>query len=77
MVELPSDKANAVIGGVGSSTLCHQRLSHMSGKGMKMLVSNGKIPRLKNVEVGFCELSVLGNQKGLLLRDQGREDAQS
>nr|KYP48045.1 Retrovirus-related Pol polyprotein from transposon TNT 1-94 [Cajanus cajan] len=35
----------------------------MSKKGMKILVSKGKIPKLKEVEVGFCEPCVFGKQK--------------
>ena len=44
MVELPSYTVNAVIDEVGPSTLWHQKLGHMCEKGMKVLVSKGKIP---------------------------------
>jgi len=33
------------------SSLWHQRLGHMSEKGMKLRVSKGKIPNLKHVDV--------------------------
>nr|KYP43446.1 Retrovirus-related Pol polyprotein from transposon TNT 1-94 [Cajanus cajan] len=63
MVELPAE-VNSVSDDVGhSSTLWHQRLGHMNEKRMKILVSKGKIPELKEVEVGFCELCVFGKQK--------------
>nr|KYP45633.1 Retrovirus-related Pol polyprotein from transposon TNT 1-94 [Cajanus cajan] len=61
MVELPAEEVNSFSDDVGhSSTLWHQRLGHMSEKGMKILVSKGKIPKLKEVEVGFCEPCVFG-----------------
>nr|KYP73799.1 Retrovirus-related Pol polyprotein from transposon TNT 1-94 [Cajanus cajan] len=56
MVELPAEEVNSVSGDVGhSSTLWHQKLGHMSEKGIKILVSKGKIPELKEVEVDFCK----------------------
>lgn len=55
MVELSSNEANVVISIGDPLTLSHQRLSHMSENGIKMLVFKGKIPKLKNVEVSFCE----------------------
>ncbi|GKA95743.1 retrovirus-related pol polyprotein from transposon TNT 1-94, partial [Tanacetum coccineum] len=51
MVEVPSDGINATIDGKGNATLWHQRLGHMSEKGMKILTSKGRIPYLqKDVE---------------------------
>ena len=35
-------------------SLWHQRLGHMSEKGMKLMISKGKIPNLKHVVVGPC-----------------------
>ncbi|GJV43320.1 putative RNA-directed DNA polymerase [Tanacetum coccineum] len=63
MVEIPSDRINAAIDGRGNATLWHQRLRHMSEKGMKILASNGRIPDLQKAVVGFCEPCVLGKQK--------------
>ncbi|KAE8705387.1 hypothetical protein F3Y22_tig00110429pilonHSYRG00978 [Hibiscus syriacus] len=37
----------------GKSNLWHQRLCHMSEKGMKTLLTKGKLPDLKNVDVGL------------------------
>ena len=47
----------------GKSNLWHQRLGHMSEKGMKTLLSKGKLPDLKNVDVGLCEDCIFGKQK--------------
>nr|GEW89208.1 retrovirus-related Pol polyprotein from transposon TNT 1-94 [Tanacetum cinerariifolium] len=63
MVEVPSNKINIAINGRGNANLCHQRLKHMSEKGMKILASKGRIPNLQKAVVGFCEPCVLGKQK--------------
>ncbi|GJU52716.1 retrovirus-related pol polyprotein from transposon TNT 1-94 [Tanacetum coccineum] len=63
MVEVPSDRINAAIDGWGNTALWHQRLGHMSEKGMKILASKGRIPDLQKTVVGFCEPCVLGKQK--------------
>ncbi|GJV63142.1 retrovirus-related pol polyprotein from transposon TNT 1-94 [Tanacetum coccineum] len=63
MVEVPSDGINAAFDGRGNATLWHQRLGHMSGKGMKILALKGRIPDLQKDFVGFCEPCVLGKQK--------------
>ncbi|KAE8676962.1 cytochrome P450 71A9-like [Hibiscus syriacus] len=47
----------------GKSNLWHQRLGHMSEKGMKILLSKGKLPNLKNVDAGLCEDCIFGKQK--------------
>lgn len=33
----------------------HQRLGHMSNKGMKVLLSKGKLPSVKPVDTDLCE----------------------
>jgi len=48
-----------------SSSLWHQRLGHMSEKGMKLMVSKGKIPNLKHVDVGPCEHCIFESRKRL------------
>ncbi|GKC58161.1 putative RNA-directed DNA polymerase [Tanacetum coccineum] len=63
MVEVSDDEPHAVEK-VGAPTLWHQRLGHMSEKGMKMLVSIGRIPDLKTVTAKFCELCVLVSSVG-------------
>ena len=45
------------------ASLWHRRLGHMSEKGMKMLLSKGKIPKLKSINLDMCERCTLGNQK--------------
>ena len=46
-----------------NASLCHNRLGHMSEKGMKMLHSNGSLPNLKEVDLGFCEDCVWKTKK--------------
>ena len=70
MVEISDAEAHAVEK-VGASTLWHQRLGHMSEKGMKMLVSKGRIPDLKTVTAEFCEPCVLGKQKKVTFKKIG------
>ncbi|KAE8674463.1 CC-NBS-LRR class disease resistance protein [Hibiscus syriacus] len=53
----------AVADADGKSNLWHQRLGHMSEKWMKTLLSKGKLPDLKNVDVGLCEDCIFGKQK--------------
>ena len=53
----------ATVDSGGKSNLWHQRLGHMSEKGMKTLLSNGKLPDLKSVDVGLCEDCIFGKQK--------------
>ena len=49
--------------GASGSCLWHNRLGHMSGKGMKMLVAKGALEGLKSVYIGLCESCVMGKQK--------------
>ncbi|XP_071689194.1 uncharacterized mitochondrial protein AtMg00300-like [Rutidosis leptorrhynchoides] len=63
MAEVPANEVNTVSNDRSLTSQWHQRLGHMSDKGMKMLVSNGKIPGLKRVESDFCESCVLGKKK--------------
>ncbi|GKC33343.1 retrovirus-related pol polyprotein from transposon TNT 1-94 [Tanacetum coccineum] len=60
---VPSDEINVTIDVKGNAALWHQRLGHMSEKGIKVLASKGRIPDLQKVVVGFCEPCVLGKQK--------------
>ena len=53
----------AVADADGKSNLWHQRLGHMSEKGMKTLLSKGKLPDMKNVDVCLCEDCIFGKQK--------------
>ena len=38
-----------------NTSLWHCRLGHMSKKGMKMLLSKGKLPELKSIDFDMCE----------------------
>ena len=45
------------------TSLWHHRLGHISEKGMKMLLSRGKLQELKSVDFDMCESCILGKQK--------------
>ena len=62
----------AVADADGKSNLWHQRLGHMSEKGMKTLLSKGKLPDLKNVDVGLCEDCIFGKQKKVSFTKSGK-----
>ncbi|KAL2237238.1 UNVERIFIED_CONTAM: Retrovirus-related Pol polyprotein from transposon TNT 1-94 [Sesamum indicum] len=48
---------------VSQANLWHNRLGHMSEKGMNVLKSKGRLPKLKSMEVGHCEHCVFRKQK--------------
>jgi len=50
----------AVVDASVDSKFWHPRLGHMSEKGMKVLLSKGKLPALKSVESDICEDCILG-----------------
>ena len=56
------DTLAAVDAGLDSS-LWHCKLGHMSEKGMKILLSNGKLSELKSVKHNLCESVSLGNRE--------------
>ena len=72
MVEVPGDGVHAVTTNPSPSNLWHQRLGHMSEKGLKMLAQKGKFPDLKKVETEFCESCVLGKQKRVTFVKTGK-----
>lgn len=55
-----------------TSDLWHCRLGHMSQKGMKELLSRGKLPELKSVDLGMCESCIMGKQKKVSFLKGGR-----
>ena len=68
MTSSPRDTIVVVAAGTNAS-LWHHRLGHMSEKGMKMLLSKGKLPKLKSINFDMCESCILGKQKkGELLK---------
>ena len=62
MTSNPRDTIAIVEASIDTS-LWHHRLGHMSEKGMKMLLSKGKLPKLKFADFEMCESYILGKQK--------------
>ncbi|MBE2321325.1 DDE-type integrase/transposase/recombinase, partial [Solirubrobacter sp. CPCC 204708] len=62
----------AVADAGGDTNLWHNRLGHMSEKGMKVLLSKGKLPGLKSVEFDLCESCIFGKQKKVSFLKSGR-----
>lgn len=54
------------------SDLWHQRLGHMSEKGIKTLLAKGKFPKLKNVDLSMCEDCIFGKQKKVSFTKTGK-----
>ena len=56
---------NMAVVAEGASGLClwHNRLGHMSAKGMNMLVAKGALEGLKSVDMDLCESCVMANRK--------------
>ena len=63
----------AVVDNTEKTELWHNRLGHMSEKGMKILAKDGKIPELKTVEHHTCESCILGKQKRVSFTNASRE----
>ena len=66
---------NMAIVAEGSSDSCmwHNRLGHMSAKGIKMLVAKGALAGLKTVDMGLCKSCVMGKQKRVSFTKTFRE----
>ena len=56
-----------------NSSLWHNRLGHMSVKGMKMLAAKGVLEGLKSFDVGRCENYVMSKQKRVSFTRTARE----
>jgi len=56
-----------------NATLWHNRLGKMSEKGMKILHSNGSLPNLKEIDIGFCEDCVYGKQRRVRFLKFGKD----
>ena len=52
-----------IAAGNETPNLWHQRLGHMSEKGMNIMHSKGKLPGLQSIEMDMCEDCILGKQK--------------
>ena len=72
MTTEPGDVA-AVAAGNDDASLWHNKLGHMSQKGMKELLSKGKLPELKNVHFDMCESCMMGKQKKLSFLTSGKK----
>lgn len=54
------------------TNLWHRRLGHMSEKGMKVMLSKGKLPELKSLDFDLCESCILGKQRRVSFLKGGR-----
>ena len=54
------------------TSLWYHRLGHMSEKGMKILLSRGKLPELKSIDFDMCESCILGKRKKVSFLKTGR-----
>ena len=59
MISSPRDTIVVVEAGIDAS-LWHLRLGHMNEKGMKILLSKGKLVELKSINFDMCESYILG-----------------
>ena len=63
----------AVAESASNSSLRHNRLEHMSAKGMKRLAAKDVLEGLKSVDVGHCENYVRSKQKRVSFTRTARE----
>lgn len=66
MVDTSAGEGNAMVEETKTSTLWHQKLRQMSEKGMNILTSNGKIPKVKSIALGLGEPCVLKKRSHVL-----------
>ena len=71
MTSCPRDTI-AIANASTDTSLYHRRLGHMSEKGMKMLLSKGKLLELKSIDFDMCESCILGKQKKVSFLKTGR-----
>ena len=62
-----------VVAGNDDVSLWHNRLGHMSQKGMKELLSKGKLPELKNIHFDMCESCIMRKQNKLNFLSNGKK----
>lgn len=63
----------AIVDSTSSSSMWHNKVGHMSEKGMKMLASKRSLQGLKSVDLGLCESFVLVKQKRVSFSKTERE----
>ena len=56
--------------------LWHQRLGHMSEKGLKIMHSKGKLLGLQSINIDLCECCIFGKQKRVSFKTGGRTPKQ-
>ena len=71
MTSSPRDTVAVAEASIDTS-LWHYRLGHMSEKGMKILLSRGKLLELKSIDFDICESCILGKQKNVSFLKTGR-----
>ena len=71
MTSSPRDTI-AVVDASTDTSLWHRRLGHISKKWMKMLLSKGKLPKLKSIDFDMCESCILEKQKNVSFLKTGR-----
>ena len=71
MTSSPRDTIIVAEAGTNAS-LWHCRLGHMNRKGIKMLLSKGKLPKLKSINFDMCGSCILGKQKIVSFLKTGR-----
>ena len=71
MISSPRDTI-AIADASTDTSLWHRRFGHMSEKWMKMLLSKGKLPKLKSIDFNMCESCILGKQKNVSFLKTGR-----
>ena len=54
------------------TSLWNRRLGHISEKGMKILLSKGKLSELKSIDFDMCESCIFGKQKKVSFLKTGR-----
>lgn len=62
----------SVATGNDDSNMWHQRLGHMSEKGLRVMHSKGKLAGLRSVNIDMCEDCILGKQKRVSFQKSGR-----
>ena len=63
----------AIAEGASGSFLWHNRLVHMSDKGMKMFVAKISLEGLKSIDMDLCESFVMGKHKRVSFTKTPRE----
>ena len=63
----------SVAAGNDDASLWHNRLGHMSQKGMKELLSKEKLSELKNIHFDMCESCIMGKKKKLSFLTSGKK----